>query len=252
MIDISGMRLELIQTEEEVSRVERSGNGLAKCDPLDSDREAAAEMLRRTSALLDELELDWTLADGSLLGLIRNGDLIPGDNDIDIKLPQTQISDAMIRGFERIGGTERSRWYCKGKVTNISFGFGRLQVDVNSYQREGDSIWFHAAYHRPRNGGPFNGALSYNAPHKGRKPATLLGATVQIPENAEDFLACCYGPDWRIPATKWNHMFSNYALRRITGDSEALMFGLYRALWARGYPPSSIPVKRQIKTPATA
>ncbi len=60
------------------------------------------EILREVSRVCDELGIVFYMVHGSLLGTVRNGEFVPGDDDIDIAMPREMYNVFLSRGREII------------------------------------------------------------------------------------------------------------------------------------------------------
>lgn len=169
------------------------------------DDSAAFEILARTTAVLDALQLPWWLTDGTLLGFVREGGFIGHDIDVDLGLPASAHSSELEAALERAGleiygrygspenGLEltvRSRWlYLPGTSLDLFF-----------FYEDGDSMW-HAAYYKGHQ-------LRYRYPRFETGPLEVRGVEYQVPHPPEAFLETKYGPNWTRPDPTWNNMLS--------------------------------------------
>jgi len=134
---------------------------------------------------------------GTLLGMHRNGDFIPGDDDFDVGY----WSDATSSKEVRSEGVEMATQLVRaGFVVTVNRS-GRLfrlrlpgmppacHLDVHSVWKECGRVWIHPQ-------------ANLGCQRKDFLPASagfLRGAPVNIPARPEAFLAAYYGADWRVP-----------------------------------------------------
>ncbi len=136
---------------------------------------------------------------GSVLAVVRDGALIPHDNDLDMLVAfepseAVSIADGMQRlerflpplGYEVVG-TNYSHRYVRRP--------GNRSVDVFAGQFEGDAVsWFPG----PRHG--LTREILF-------PPTTreLMGLPCPIPADPEAYLERVYGADWRVPDPQFKH-----------------------------------------------
>lgn len=149
---------------------------------------------------LSEISKDVCVGFGSVLSLVRNRDLIPHDDDLDIlisfpsaKVPTIKKALSLIeRHFEKTEFEVRGdhlkthRWVSQkgGKSVDVFVGL----------EEDGFVAWY------PQR----RGTLPY---HEVFPPivAPLLGVDMKIPKNPFTYLQAVYGENWHIPDSGWRH-----------------------------------------------
>ena len=152
-------------------------------------------LLRATAkALGTEADLRWWIDFGTLLGCEREGDLILGDNDVDICV---RIADEDVDG-----GRLRRALDTLGAASSFSWSVHRPAIH-RVYDEHGNFVDVYL--NRPDAGaGVYRGATGPNSdvplwvvdPPVARR---FLGASVYVPQHVGTMLTWRYGPDWRIP-----------------------------------------------------
>jgi phosphorylcholine metabolism protein LicD/glycosyltransferase involved in cell wall biosynthesis len=152
---------------------------------------------------------------GTLLGLVRDGRLIPGDLDIDIGvLRPSATAGADLRAHLRNHGFVLWREYSlAGQVAEESYHLfvakgARVKIDINYYDSDDAASWTHLFFRDP---------TETYLPRE-RSVVRVLGPRIQtterfgegphdlrIPSNAEAILAAKYGPGWRVPDASWRY-----------------------------------------------
>lgn len=164
----------------------------------------AEKALRNTRDLLDALHSAGVTAwvqDGTLLGLVRDGTVIPWDHDTDTGMFASDWSDACHDALAAAGFTlkkalgKRSngwqhRWVRDGVKTDIFF----------YYPSGGGRVW-HAAYVSERKQYRF----TYDAFDVA--PLETSAGVMLAPSPPEAFLVAKYGADWRTPKRKWHFAY---------------------------------------------
>ncbi len=102
------------------------------------DEKKAIEALRQVKEVLDNYDVEYWLDYGTLLGAVRDGKIIPWDNDIDLgmwkknkeKLPFV-LNDLNLKGF---------KIYCGNSVITIRKNSFPISLDMYDFS-EGKAIW---------------------------------------------------------------------------------------------------------------
>lgn len=146
-----------------------------------------------------ELSLPLFLMYGTLLGLYRDGDFIPGDDDFDVgyisqekdpiavkKETKTIIANLVRAGFtvsfNQAGRPFRLSYQIDGHTSGI-------HLDIRPVWYQDGHIWAHKQAC----------LLCSLDDFQPCQKAILRGTEVYIPNNPEAFLKAYYGPGWKIP-----------------------------------------------------
>ena len=149
---------------------------------------------------------------GTLLGIVRDDNFVPNEQDIDIGVYATEneislIRDELVRADchlwreYRIGEkvVEQS-WYYMGRT-----GSG-IKFDVNFYDDHGDSISTHLFFRYPEKNYPSGirnvVQMQYSKP-SGFHTRTFKGIELNIPNEPEQLLEEKYGKSWKVPDPSW-------------------------------------------------
>lgn len=176
-------------------------------------------------------EIDFWLDQGTLLGVVRDGALLPWDKDIDISV----WTDGFDRILEHRDEVRRLGYYIEVHEPRDTMFLSKPRgyfIEICRHRVDGDRVVrFGGA---PRNSASERRMKRWllKMPHPifvrlrhfarkflGKPPlpfhtplelldefATVrfLGLDVPVPRRAEDYLAFKYGPDWRIPKREWD------------------------------------------------
>jgi hypothetical protein len=135
---------------------------------------------------------------GTLLGIHRDGDLIPGDDDFDAgylagssdpegaKDEAKRIIVELVRAGYTVAFNRRGRLF---RVMRQDSPGGRLHLDLRPIWFDGGHVWLH-------NYSTFPASLDDFLPVG---DVELRGERVSVPRHPEVFLGGHYGPGWRVP-----------------------------------------------------
>jgi len=171
-------------------------------------RHWARALLGDAVDILGEAGIDYHLDYGTLLGLVRDGDIIPWDGDLDIGVLATDwpVLETTFDAFRQRGwrvphtkyemGTEGPGWRASDpKQITIATPvllpttLGRITMDVVAKYADGDYLRWYSGHL------PCRAPATYFA---GRREIAVAGRMARIPAEAEAYLSLIYG-DWRTP-----------------------------------------------------
>lgn len=169
---------------------------------IDAARQALCEARSR---LLDA-GIPFFLCHGTLLGIVRNGDLLPHDKDLDVGLPWEVDRDRAKAVLCRGGRFQRASYNAPGAAdAQLQLGFRHQEsgtfIDLFFYRPDGDHFVCgfnfrpHPVTSRPRKFGI--GSM------------TWLGLSWPVPDPVEQFLVDFYGEDWRVPDPAFDTVLSS-------------------------------------------
>jgi hypothetical protein len=173
----------------------------------------ARALLLDTVDILDQAGIPYTLDAGTLLGIARDGDLIPWDNDIDLMLP-AQSLPALRKVYGQIfrRGWKVSRTYRMGfaseawrvgdpRVIKLRswnpwlFGPGSTLLDITITYRCQDACWWEMAHK----------VCKVSAEHFDRhETLEYAGRRLRVPYRHKEYLTRLYG-EWRVPDQTFHH-----------------------------------------------
>ncbi|WP_052664289.1 tetratricopeptide repeat protein [Nitriliruptor alkaliphilus] len=180
-------------------RVDKKGGLTPTADEVASRQ---ADLLRLYGLVRDALAEDhgrelFALY-GTLLGIHRQGDLIPGDDDFDcgyvagatdpvaVKAEAVDLIAALVREGFSVSINRRGRLF---RVHHDAIGDASLHLDVHPVWFEGPDLYVHN-HHR------FPAVVDDLLPAEARD---LRGEPVLVPRRPEVLLERFYGPGWRTP-----------------------------------------------------
>ena len=187
-------------------------------------RELAPEAMRDALAAVQRAfgsDVAWWVQDGTLLGAVRHGGPIPGDDDIDIGMHAADFSWSLLDRFLQEGIEIDDVRGATVEDMKIRLVYAGIVVDLFLAYPMGR----HWVYWMKLNGcrlaarlTPFEiGQVEY------------LGLKVPAPDPAERCLEETYGPKWLIPTSDWK---PHYDQPNLTPRGGPLENARYR--WNRG------------------
>lgn len=147
---------------------------------------------------------------GTLLGFIRQGGFISHDDDIDIAIfpgdwtPEKLLHTLCLeeQGFSFIHALQYH-----DKIREFSLRYRELPIDFFFFENDAKgSIAFAFMWKADIQYPAINAntaVIVHESKVAGIREIDLWGAKIPVPENAEQLTADHYGPDWRIPNSKW-------------------------------------------------
>jgi SAM-dependent methyltransferase len=157
--------------------------------------------------------LELFVTGGTLLGPVRDGRVMPGDDDVDLAyLSRYQNpSDIALEGFEleralHARGYETVR-HSAGHLQLLfpaPDGTDRFYLDIFTYFNVGG--WFHGTFHARE--------LSEKVTIFPLRTLTINGRELPAPAEPEQMLAAIYGPGWRTPDPAFRFITPPPARRR--------------------------------------
>lgn len=149
---------------------------------------------------------------GTLLGLVRGGDLIPHDLDLDMGIvPDERFSwEELERVLGTIGLVKSRQFSLEGRITEQTYDRDGVSIDFFLHDIVGDQMVVYSYFQDPDVAYPNRKTYSVNEYKTriihGTQMREINGMHVLIPENSEEFLEDAYGSDWRIPNP--NHRYN--------------------------------------------
>ncbi len=146
---------------------------------------------------------------GTLLGIIREGRLLKHDMDIDIAVfVESEEEKQVLADKLSAHGCEEYLRYCADGlgIVEQSFVYYGIKFDINYYYRSSNTDECYLLYSHPDKVYK-EGTMSIvklSCPTiKNTVKHEFQGISVNVPQNAEDYLAARYGENWRIPDKKY-------------------------------------------------
>jgi lipopolysaccharide cholinephosphotransferase len=174
------------------------------------DHEKGFKLLIKVVSILDSAGIPYHLEGGTLLGLVRDGQLLSWDDDMDISIPSEYIDKAawaltrlMISGWR----VDRRRWKLFkeygfegtriAKIRDRSRGLlktGRVYMDIISKVKQEGFCYWEAKERLMRVDSKY---------YEGFDVISVNGYEFKTPKYYKDYLTEKYG-DWAVPVKEWD------------------------------------------------
>lgn len=157
---------------------------------------AAKQALFDSIDALSAVDATPFIADGTLLGAVRERRFLAHDLDIDLGLPVEQLALGPSGAMERAGFFVSRVHGAPDRGYQLTFRRDDIKVDLFCYYADALGM-YHAAWQKKT-------PIRYRYPQFTLAPYLFLGRRVLAPANPRRFLEIKYGPDWRTPVVKWD------------------------------------------------
>ena len=174
------------------------------------NKKTAIQNLIIISGILKRNGVKYWLTDGTLLGLIRNGDFISHDKDTDIGVDFKTFTPKCFMELKKrfkiihiLGYTEDSLEISLmrgGVKTDLFFFYLKNSTDKNR------PIYYHSAFYNIKKN--IYNRVDYIYEYFETKYSDFLGRDFPIPEDPYKFITTKYGDKWETPVKKWNYITS--------------------------------------------
>lgn len=173
---------------------------------------------------------------GTLLGLVRDGHLIPGDDDVDLYVPR-QARERVMKRLQQHGWSigpqecNQSPFFLQAQRV---LGHETVLLDCYFYDTDpqtGDLIdrWnFSGTFWSPRSFLYLPASMIFPLVHH-----DLMGHAVPCPQKGEEVCAFLYGSTWQKPmnkATCYRSLVLNNTPRMLRGRSGCVFFTVWHTL----------------------
>jgi len=180
-----------------------------------NNEKKAIILLKSIVKIINNLEIEYWLEGGTLLGAIRDNKLIPWDHDLDIgiKFSNENKIKELINFLKKDFYVKKLRFPDDPKIWNLG-KYRLLKVySKKSYLKKGDICLDIFLYYKGevQNKGKMYKYVVWgqNAYHETKFFDTIdeinfYNYIFKIPSFSKEFLNNKYGADWKVPKKKWN------------------------------------------------
>lgn len=156
------------------------------------DASTALSALRDVTHLLEKLSAQPFLVSGTLLGMVRNGSLLPHDKDVDIGIWEDVPRSDLLVALQQSGSfwVQPARSQDTIRVKHIN----GTPIDIFYHYREGNSVW-----HGGVKAQWWNSDFSI-------EQRRFSSGLFNVPRDTERYLSENYG-DWRVPVVIFDSVY---------------------------------------------
>lgn len=205
----------------------------ADCPGWSPDMGVVRDMLSTLMEALDEASVPYWVNYGTLLGAIREGDIIDGDDDADLGMEErhldkvwgsSSVHEALAgKGFKLVRSMNNDlkvypvRSGCAGKKTTDAYFKNCCEnVDIFFYKKDGRCMmrdcfneWKEACPYPANNDLTLDSFPAYYiekiVDYGGGGVSSNFGRSLRVPAHYNRYLAHAYGHDWRKPVKGRKH-----------------------------------------------
>ncbi len=184
-------RLIAIETDKVLAQAAKAKDGILPMIEKKKSNDLAGGKGERClidfKEVLDGIDVPFFLMAGTVLGYIRDGQLLEGDKDVDVGIFEKDYDKARIEAALRASARFQIKRVDDHADRIRAVHRNGVWIDVFPYFTEGHRTW-HAGtvarwWHEPFD----------------QKPFVVEGTEFMIPADTDAYLEENYGPDWRIP-----------------------------------------------------
>lgn len=164
------------------------------------NKNIALDNLKMLDEIFRKNKKEYWVADGTLLGLFREGDFIGYDKDTDLHVNIDSLDGCILKEFDKHNFKIQNVFGRYNDGFEIALVKNNVKTDLFFFYKNDDK-WYHSAY---KNGRKFD--FVYDP--FGLKETVFKGHSFMTPEDIEHHLRQKYGEDWRVPKRKWHYWSS--------------------------------------------
>jgi phosphorylcholine metabolism protein LicD len=173
----------------------------------------AQTVLSKVSIIFDELNIQYWLEYGTLLGAIRDKKFIQNDYDIDLGLFLSDYNNQIENIFVKHGFKKMKSYSIDNNKYGLeeSYRFMGLDIDLFYFTIKQDTMFTHVFQNEEGkswdktiidNGGLIVREMTFS--YNGFIEIDFLDAKYPVPKNADNHLKSFYGKNYMIKDTNWN------------------------------------------------
>ena len=169
------------------------------------------EYLKKIEEALGKANARFFVNFGSLLGLLRSGEFISWDNDIDygIYIDDSFTWEDLGKTMNSIGMTLARQFSHDGMITEQTYKTDKLTVDFFAHSEDDDNS-FEYVYFKKKDydyesldDAHVCRLKMYKFPGITRRKIANKDIEISVPVDAEEYLASIYREDWMVPNPNW-------------------------------------------------
>lgn len=177
------------------------------------------EALNLVNSAAAECDFQVFCAYGTLLGIIRDGDFVRADEDIDMGIIDSESFswNELEKRLNKYGIIKERYFTYNGVVTEQTYLYHNLEIDFFLYKKIKDSLVVQGYF--KENNIKYKNDYEFTAKRKEYPKINRIiekqfkNFKVYIPENYEEYLERAYGPSWRTPDPNYHDDYKKETLK---------------------------------------
>lgn len=168
------------------------------------------ELMESVEKALSDTNIRYFADYGTLLGIVRDGNFIGWDNDVDYGILIDEAFDwnAFENHMGKYGFKKVREFEFKGRIREQTYSKGYLTVDIFGHQNYDKKSTVYGFFRKEnyiyKSSSEFHAQkVEYDLEIGESIEKEFLGKFVKIPRNAENYLEAAYGTGWKVPDPNW-------------------------------------------------
>jgi lipopolysaccharide cholinephosphotransferase len=171
----------------------------------------ALKMLIKITDLLDDLQIDYILEGGTLLGIVREQRLLPWDNDMDLTITENKVQrlPQLVSGLKKLGYIVRTKHFeknsdpfvkgapriIKARTRKFYFIKGPVKLEIFiKYKKDDQYYWQVGPRKKSAHTSFYENLTTYD----------FAGKAFKVPAECIRYLETRFGEGWKTPVKVWN------------------------------------------------
>ena len=177
-------------------------------------RKNGTTILKNLNLAFEELNIPYWLAFGTLLGAVREKNIIVHDLDLDIATWKHSHSGKIAETLTKYGFALKRTIKLEGDTgIEETYSYNDVNIDIFYFEKISDKLVKCHVFYIDKSLGYMETINKYGGlfplevvlPFEGLSKYTFLGVQVYIPDIYEKHLAFHYGEDYMIPNSNWDY-----------------------------------------------
>lgn len=168
------------------------------------NRRSAQRNLVDITRALDSHGIRHWLSDGTLLGLVREGNLIRRDADTDVGVEASTFNPDVLPDLVALGFTIKRMWGTPESGCELNLVRDYVKTDLFFFYGAAEGT-YHSAYVEEAPGSAFAERIDYSYERFGVARVKFALGTFWCPDDYHRYLETKYGVGWHTPVSDWDY-----------------------------------------------
>jgi len=175
------------------------------------------ELLANINLAFNDLNIEYWLDFGTLLGALREGKFIEHDRDIDLGIlgiPSSSQRDKILETLSKYGFERKYYFMYDNIIREETYIYKGVSVDLFYYTHDNNNITGYYFLSKETNYNNITTSertfipIKVTFPFNGIKNYKFLGIDTKIPINATEYIITRYGNNYLTPIKSWDNLHS--------------------------------------------